>query len=372
MNRRRAAVVVVGTVAVLVGLNALAVLLDEAVGGHTPGGPEGSSYATQAGGLAAYAELLARYDHPVRRLRGPVAEAALDPGETLVVDGAATSTPEDLDAMADLVARGGHLVLLRAPETTIATVTGASVRLGPGHTRYRTIHESYEPITVVGASGDGAYVTAPGDGGGIVPLVSEDGVVLALDVPRGSGGTVLVADASPLTNAGLAEADNAAFGVALAGGDGRPVAFAEGGFGYGEDTGLAALPPRWKATLLTLAVATIVYGWARAKRLGPPDRPERELPPARAAYVQALARTLARTHQPNDALDGLAASARADVARRARLPADAAEGDIRQAAMRLGLSAEETDALFRAPRTEHDVLALGRAVTHVSRAGSEA
>ena len=53
--------------------------------GGSPGGPTSSSYATGGDGLAAYASLLGRAGHPVSRLRTPLADARLDPRDTLVV-----------------------------------------------------------------------------------------------------------------------------------------------------------------------------------------------------------------------------------------------------------------------------------------------
>lgn len=369
MNRRGPLVAIGAVVVALVGLNVLAVLLDEAVGGHSPGGRDGSSYATRTGGLAAYADLLARFDHPVRRLRAPLADAELDPAGTLVVDGGGSIDPADVEAMRSFVERGGQLVLVQASPETIAAVGDVDVGFTGGASRYRAIHESLAPIRVVSGRGERSYAAVRSHG--TVALVADGEAVLATRTPRGRGDLVLVADSFALSNAGLAQHDNAAFGIAIVGGDGRTVTFAESVFGYGSRTGLAAVPSRWKAALLVLAVAVIAYGWARARRLGPPDQPERELPPARSEYVQALARTLARTREPDAALDGLASWARGGVARRAQLPVDATDEHVRAAARRIGLPDEEIDALFRAPVTEGDVLLVGQAAARIHRTGSE-
>src|SRR5262249_37727361 len=47
--------------------------------GGTPGGPRSSSYATGDDGLAAYASLLSRAGHNVRRVRTGAADAGLSP-----------------------------------------------------------------------------------------------------------------------------------------------------------------------------------------------------------------------------------------------------------------------------------------------------
>ena len=114
-------------------------------------------------------------------------------------------------------------------------------------------------------------------------------------VGDGGGEMELLADGSPIENARIDEADNAAFGLALAGAAGTPVVFAEGVHGYGESRGLGAIPGRWKVALFGLGVAAIVFAWAHARRLGPPDRPTRDA----AAGAVGLRRSdgeHARTH----------------------------------------------------------------------------
>jgi hypothetical protein len=181
---------------------------------------------------------------------------------------------------------------------------------------------------------------------------------------------VAVADASPLQNRLLARADNAAFGLAIAGGAGRPVAFAEAQHGYGRSSGLGAIPSRWRWAIAGGFLAAIVWMWSRGRRLGPPDDIERPLPPARRAYVDAMAGALARTRQPDVATAPLQERARRRLAAGAGLPAGATDDDLRRAAAQLRLPPEEIDALFRPARTDDDVVAVGRAVAHLSGAGS--
>jgi hypothetical protein len=142
--------------------------------------------------------------------------------------------------------------------------------------------------------------------------------------------------------------------------------FAEGVHGYGEATGLAAIPTRWRYALVLLAGALVVYAWARGRRLGPPDRPQRALGPARADYVDALSSTLARSRDATASLGSLATWARETAARRTGLPADAPRERIEDAARALGLPDDEVAALWREPRTDADTMALGRAIARVS------
>jgi hypothetical protein len=105
---------------------------------------------------------------------------------------------------------------------------------------------------------------------------------------------VLLADASPLQNRLLDAADNAAFGLDVAGG--RPVVFLETVHGYGAAARVfSGLPAEVRWALLGLLLAGLVAVWSAGRRFGPPEDAERALPPPRTEYVDALAAALART-----------------------------------------------------------------------------
>jgi hypothetical protein len=181
----------------------------------------------------------------------------------------------------------------------------------------------------------------------------------------GRGEVLYLADVSPLTNDLLATRDNAAFGLQLAGDDGRPVIFAEGVHGYGARRGLGAIPQQWKLTLGGIAIAALVMMWARARRLGPAEDAERPLPPPRRAYVDALAITLERTHDPNDATAAVRDEVRARVAQRAGIAPDASPADLDRAGAAVGLDVDERRVLVRGVLGDDDVMALGRALVRV-------
>jgi hypothetical protein len=89
------------------------------------------------------------------------------------------------------------------------------------------------------------------------------------------------------------------------------VIFAESVHGYGRATGLSALPTGWRVALAGLLVATLALMLARGRRLGPPERADREFPPSRREHVDAVAATLRRTGRPNEAAEPLRAAVRA-------------------------------------------------------------
>ncbi|HUR22460.1 MAG TPA: DUF4350 domain-containing protein [Acidimicrobiales bacterium] len=375
-------------VSLLIVFNLLLAGVDLATGGPPPAGPPSSSYATASEGLAAYADLLAVYGHPVDRLRRTLDEAELDLGLTVVLaDPDPLSKAEQL-AMARFVSGGGRVVaagagvepLLRrlldrppvwapggdrsaravgaAPE--IAAVSRVrSAGLGSWVDRGAT-----EPILVPGVAGAGGDTTddhprsaAPTNG------AAAAGPSLATVVSVGAGRVVAVADASVFHNSLLGEADNAAFAVAVAGEEGRPVAFAEAAHGFGESEGLAAVPARWRLALAAALAATLVWMWSRGRRLGPPEDEERPAAPPRRAYVDAMAASLAKTHRPALCARPLQQAAHRRLARRAGLPADAGDDALRVAAVHLGMPAADVDALFAPPRDDGELLVVGRAVT---------
>lgn len=382
----------------LIGFNLLLAGVDLATGGPPPAGPPSSSYATAPEGLAAYADLLAAYGHPVRRLRKTLDEAALDPRATVVVADPSPLTDAENRALRRFVRDGGRLVAAGADvESVLGHILGRGPEWAPAGTRSaRPLAEVPEVsnVSVVRAAGRGSW----SDAGDTLPVLGEDGVddagrqtsgtregaragsgedqaaagtlatvastatgTLATVASAGAGRVIALADASPLQNDLLDEADNAAFGLAVAGERGRPVAFAEAAHGYADSEGLAAIPQRWRAAIAGALAATFVWMWSRGRRHGPPEDEERALPPPRRAYVDAMAASLAKTRDPARSAMPLQEAARRRIARRAGLPPDAGDDAVRQAAVHLGISSEEVAALFAVPRNDRDLLAVGRA-----------
>ena len=368
-GRRRAGLVAGG---VLVALAAVSSLTRGSGAGTSPS----SSYSTGPTGLGAYAELLERFGHDVVRLRGEI--DGLDPAATVVVLDAPAVSEAEAGRLARFVSAGGRLV------------TGG---FGAGEWLPAVVAEPPRPAGDGGAgtavaAGDAPEVDGIGDvrfagpesfadPGAMEPLLRRrgDGAVLAAAAARGSGRVVALADASALQNRLLGVADNAGFGLTVAGEAGRSVAFAEGPHGYGAGEGLAALPGRWRLALAGLALAAVVWLAARARRFGPPQDEARPLPPPRRAYVDALSGTLLRTGQPFEAAEPVRQRARDLVSARAALPPDADAAAIRAAAVRLGLPADEADAIAGAAAGpggrggDAAVLAAGRALARLSSGG---
>jgi hypothetical protein len=352
---RVATVVVVAVVVVEVGL----AMLDAATRGAAPSGPTSSSLSTAPSGLAAYEELLGRFGHPVGAQRGTLAGARLDPSTTLVVLDPGAINRDDLANVARFVRQGGRLVAGGARPEWLLELAPADI---PGWTpigeRVRTVALGEGQSFRVETDGTGSWVLR----GGRRALTFE---------PGGGGRAVLLASASALQNRLLANADNAAFALSLAGEPGRRVVFAEGVHGYGSASGIAAIPFRWKVALIGVTLAALLAMVAAGRRLGPPEDAARPMPPPRRAYVEAVAATLARTRRPADALAPLQRVLRADVSRRAGLDEPAPPAAIVDASRGLGWPADEIEAMFVPLDTDARVLAAGRALsrTRDARAG---
>jgi hypothetical protein len=356
-----AAAILVGGVLVL---NLLAGGIDRAVGGSEPSGVPGSSYGTQDSGLAGLTSLLSHYGHPVSRARGRLADLTLDPASTVFVVEPENLTDPDNTRLLEFVTAGGRLIVGGSDPFYVRRLRDRAPTWAPGGKRvYRQIDPRLGNVRAVETEGRGSW-SDPGAG----EVVAADGAVTLATAERvGRGGIFFLADVSPLENAHLALVDNAAFALGLAGDTTRPVIFIEGVHGYGERRGLSALPSAWKAALALLAVAAVVFAWARGRRFGPPDRPARDLPPARAEYVRALAVTLERTHDPEHALAPMQQWARDRIAQASHLPPDASPEQLDRAALALGCSESERGAIWHPATDDSAALALGQLVSRLSQ-----
>lgn len=351
----------------IVSVNVLLAGVQRLTGGPGPGGKPSSSYATAPDGAAAYAELLSRHGHPVRRLRSTLDEVTLDTAVTIVVLDPEELEAEESDALERFVRDGGRLVAAgRETAPTLRRLVGDGVVWSPrGVEQASPLAPAAEVAAVrsVRAGSEGSWAAV----GAALPVLGHGEQVLAAVAGVGRGRVVLLGDASVVNNRLLDEDDNAAFGIAAVGPRARPVAFAEASHGYADGEGLGALPLRWRWVLAGVALAVLVWMWSRAKRFGPAEDATRALPPPRRAYVDAVAATLARTRQPEAALEPLRTVARAALARRAGLPAEADDSELVEAARRLGGPADDVARLLVPSRVKDDeaLVGAGRAAAWV-------
>ena len=316
-----------------------------------PRGPDGSSYATSTGGVAAYADLLARAGHRVERLRVRPREGVPRPDATLVVLEPDAISSDDAAALEGFVRRGGRLVVGEAdPAWLGGLLEHPPMWSADGDATARTAAPVAETAGVARVATLQQWTFS--SAGASLPILVGGAGAPALVHDLGRGRIVLLADSSVLANGRLSLADNAAFGLAIVGPAARPVAFSEGVHGSGRGAGLAALPHSWRYGLSALVLALLTLIWARGRRLGPPERRERALAPPRRTYAEAMARVLAGASR-----DGAAAE------------------NVREAAVALArrrsgvLTPEEVAALGEPITTRGQALAAGRALARLQRKG---
>jgi hypothetical protein len=362
----RGARFVVGIVGFVIALNVVLALLHSVTGG-TPGGPASSSYSTGPAGVAAYASLLARDGHVVRRVRAVPARAALDPSTTVVLlapDGPVAAA--DRSALRRFVKAGGRLLVGGPTGSWLGRIIRDPPQWSP------TPASSLEPLAPLPELTGIRNVEATGRGsweaGSALPVLGDgDRALLSVD-DVGGGRVLLLANVAPLQNHLLDHGDDAALGLALAGPPGRPIAFLEAYHGYGAATaGFGAIPVRWWFSFGVLALAVAALMLASGRRLGPPQPNERELPPPRREYVESLGGVLARSRPHDAAVKPVQIRARRLLAARFGLGLSPTDEQIRVAAIRLGLPQSDAAALTQPATTDADVLAIGRAHALIAR-----
>jgi hypothetical protein len=359
---RRVGIVIAVLIGAVLVLNLLASGLDRAVGGREPKGVPGSAYATTANGLAAYATLLTRYGHGVSEQRGSLADHPPDPSATFVVIEPSELTEADTGTLLQFVTLGGRLVIGgRAPFYLHNLRDQPPTWSSSGRAQWPARDPLLPGVGVIETAAEGSWI----DAGSGTPVVGSFARSLLTREAIGLHGSIyFLADPSPLENAYLARADNAAFGLAIAGN--RPVVFAEGVHGFGITRGISAIPTVWKVALVLVGLAAIAFVWSRARRFGPPDKRARDLPPARAEYVRSLALTMERTHDRSGALAPVQAYARNRIARRTGLGPDPTPEQIAQSARDLRCTDDEIAALVGPIGDDRQALALGRASARVA------
>lgn len=334
--------------------------------------PERSSLEVSEKGYAGWRLLLGEQGIEVDRLDETPSEADLDPDQTVIGLDLGSLTDRDSEALADFVERGGRLVA--GGDTTAATLdrlSGVSLAreevAGPGAGEALVPAEAIAGVSTIAGEDSSRYA----DPGGGLPLFGSDDGALLVELGRGEGEVVAIADSSPLSNGRLDSADNAQLAVSLAGGgagDGG-VLFLERLAIGGEETatGIAALPDGWIAGFIGLVFAALVLIGSRLRRLGPPDQPPGTRAEPRIGYVDAMARGLARGKEATGAAEPVRAAARAAVLGRA----EQGEGDdadmLARRAERAGVPAEEAEALARPLEGPSDAVKVTRALSRVWR-----
>ncbi len=360
VDRRRVWRNVAWFVALVVVLN-VAVTVGSAIFEPSVEGPAGSSFVTEADGVAGWRELLQHLGRDTVRLRERVAGADLDRDTVALVviqPEAAYLDGAYADAVERFVREGGHLVITSG--NPIASRLLAESRLANGtigDTRPLLPAAETEGVDVVTFDGDLFFEDT---GPGVPLLTSADGQHAALATVVGEGRVVMISEKSAVTNRLLAVSDNAAFAVAVTGG--RNVVFDEYLHGYGLDQGASALPDNLALAAGVILVGAVVWIWAVARRLGTPEQAGRAFPPARSEFVRSLGATLARSH-PDERAYGELRRHGLDLLARMSGSREAAGRQADAVAARARVTGQELAALRQPVASAEDAVLVGAAVT---------
>jgi len=355
LPRSRAVRVALAILAAALAVNVLAGLIDAFA--PSPGGRPSSSFATAEEGFAAWAELAQRRRITVTAIRERPRDAELPASGTLVVLDAPDVEARDIGALKRFADGGGTLIVGgtgsgRWLGDLLGPTTPEHAAGGPRTARVLAPARETAGVAEVRTDGRHHWTSVAG----ALPVLGEGDRALLVVLPAGRGRILALADSSPVRNRRLAQADNAALALALAGRG--PLVFAESLHGYGTATGLRALPAGARGALILLALAALAFLAAHGRRFGPPEADRRELAPPRAAYVDALAATIARTSEHEQAVAPVRAATLELLRRHTGALAD---HDVARAAAAAGLTDEEAAVLMRPAASVADVLALGRA-----------
>lgn len=356
-----------------IGLLAIGLILAQIAGSSSEGERSTQDSAADGGptGLLGLVTLLDLSGHTVERVSEPPSEGGLDSEKTTFLLAPGALTAADANALNELAADGGQVLVAGDPgDEALARLleTDAAIeRLDAGG--------AASPVAVAPETAGIANVemgegTAFKDAGGALPILGIGGTPSAVVADVGEGRMVVVADDSIFQNSQIALADNALFALNVAGPEDREVQIVES-VRTPPGSGLSALPSAWGWAALGLFLAALALAWASGRRLGTVELEARALPPPRKVYVDSVAGALLRTRDPAGAAIPLREAARDRLARRAGLPHDASDDQIRDAARAAGLSPAEIDAISGGG-DQGAMLACAGALAKLSKTGMEA
>ena len=297
----------------------------------------------------------------------------------------------DAGQAGDLVswARAGGTLVVTDPESETAAAAGVSTAGRVGHYAFGPAKlapgcvspEIAGVRTLAVDAGDSVLASGAGSVG-CFP-VSEG--TFEVTTPVGSGKVVVLGGISPLTNALLGKADNAAFAAGVFGAGGPVVFGAPLPPGAAGPKGLVGtLPAGARIVLFQIVLAAVVFAFVRGRRFGRPTFEEVPSPVPSGELVHAVARLYRSARARAFAGDTLRRGTRRRLRSRLGLgpeppaagtgPPAAAPGGADEAlsstvARLSGSHPEDVQRLLHGPgpATEEELIALGRELEELRR-----
>ena len=314
-------------------------------------------------GVGAWHDVLIELGRTVERSRVPIVGATIDPATTVVV---VDPEIDEFDrgyaqALLGHAEGGGRLVLVGV--RNVGRLFDVTLDL-------TSTDESRAGLIAVSPLTAGVETVSVGEGtrylgNDLEVLVSDDVGAVVVRWAHRRGEVIAVSDPWMFTNGWINGADNAVLAVRLTGAG--PVLFDEYVHGFGVDTGLSGLGAIIVTVVAVGTVAALVGMWAVGKRLGPAEQRARALPPSRAEYLDAMARSLTAT-KDRSTFSVLRVRALRHVHRiGSRYVGLTPEEQHMKAAAQLGLTAEEVTAISGRMDTRDDVAAVAAAAARIEQ-----
>lgn len=348
--------------AIIVGLNLLAVLLAIMLNPRVDG-PAGSSVVTTDDGVGAWRETLERLGADVSQLRVHPGGAGrpVEPRSRLVIIDPDPAFVDDAyrRAVREHLAAGGTVI------TTASDLLRLELDAGGATAAFGDADAGVERVRGQVADVASLLVTANEILDAAEPLLVTDGGRVLVAHHEG---IIILADLALVSNAFFGAEDNAVLAVRLAGAD--PVVFDEYVHGFGLGQGLSGVP----AALVSVALAVLaaaIWLWGLGSRFGPPQQADRALPPPRAAYLDGMAASMSRTTATDAGYGVLRRAAAARLDRYGeRFPGRSPDERRRLAAGAFGLADADVAGLNRPIGSAEDAIAAAAVAAKIEQARS--
>lgn len=226
---------------------------------------------------------------------------AADNALVLLLDPDVPPTQEEQQAVRRFVSSGGTLVLSGTMGAYFVEADAPAPSVDDEAAEYGALSPSAEERAAPTIRLQPA-ATWNRDGGGIA-LYGDEKHAVVMQFPSGKGQIVWLASSSLLSNAGLSDAHNLDFLLALAGSRDRPVLWDEYFHGHRRTPATAGASPQVRWLFLQLAVLAAAVLATYSRRSGPMRAPVVESRLSPLEFTQALGELYAHARAANVALD---------------------------------------------------------------------